>query len=44
MTEQMRLDVALVSRGLVGGGYQGKELIAAGMVQVNGKIVKKAAY
>ena len=44
MSEQMRLDAALVSRGLIGGRDRAKELIANGSVLVNGKVVKKAAY
>lgn len=44
MAEQMRLDAALVSRGLIGGRDRAKELIAAGSVQVNGRIIKKASY
>ena len=41
MTEQMRLDAALVSRGLIGGRDRAKELIANGSVLVNGKVVKR---
>lgn len=44
MTEQMRLDVALVSRELISGRDRAKELITTGMVLVNGKTVKKAAF
>lgn len=44
MSEQMRLDAALVSRGLIGGRDRAKELISNGFVLVNGSVVKKAAY
>lgn len=44
MSEQMRLDAALVNRGLIGGRDRAKELISNGFVQVNGKVIKKAAY
>lgn len=43
MADEMRLDAALVSRGLVGGRDRAKELIAKETVLVNGKIAKKAS-
>lgn len=43
MTEQMRLDQLLVTRGLVSGRDRAKELIAQGQVLVNGKPATKAA-
>lgn len=44
MAEFLRLDAALVARGMIGGRDRAKELIAAGNVRVNGKIVKKPAF
>lgn len=43
MAEQMRLDMLLVSRGLVSGRDRAKELIAQGNVLVNGKPAVKGA-
>ena len=43
MSESMRLDAALVARGLCGGRDKAKALIAGGFVSVNGKTVTKAA-
>lgn len=44
MAEQMRLDAALVARGLISGRDRAKELISNGSVLVNGKPMKKASY
>lgn len=44
MEEKKRLDAALVARGLASGREKAKELIAAGHVQVNGKIIGKASH
>lgn len=43
MSERMRLDAALVARGLCGGRDKAKRLIADGAVTVNGRIVTKAS-
>lgn len=43
MAEQMRLDMLLVSRGLVSGRDRAKELIAQGQVLADGKPATKAA-
>ena len=43
MTEQMRLDMLLVARGLVSGRDRAKELIAQGQILVNGKKAVKAS-
>ncbi len=43
MSESMRLDAALVARGLCGGRDKAKALIAGGFVSVNGKTVTKAS-
>lgn len=44
MVEQMRLDAALVARGLISGRDRAKELISGGSVLVNGVTVKKASH
>lgn len=44
MAEQMRLDAALVMRGLISGRDRAKEMISNGVVLVNGKTVKKASH
>lgn len=44
MSESMRLDAAVVARGLAGGRDKAKQLIAQGAVSVNGSVVKKASY
>ena len=44
MAEQMRLDAALVARGLISGRDRAKELISGGSVLVNGVTIKKASY
>lgn len=43
MAEQMRLDMLLVTRGLVSGRDRAKELISQGQVMVNGKKATKAS-
>lgn len=43
MSESMRLDTALVARGLCGGRDKAKALIVGGYVSVNGKTVTKAS-
>lgn len=43
MPDRQRLDAALVERGLAGGREKAKELIAAGLVTVNGQIAAKAS-
>ena len=43
MNEPMRLDAALVARGMVGGRDKAKQAIADGMVRVNGRVVTKAS-
>ena len=43
MSEQMRLDMLLVTRGLVSGRDRAKELIAQGQVLANGQKATKAA-
>ena len=43
MSESMRLDAALVARGLCGGRDKAKALIVGGFVSVNGKTVTKAS-
>ena len=43
MSEAMRLDAALVARGLCGGRDKAKALITGGFVSINGKIVTKAS-
>jgi len=44
MGEFMRLDAALVTRGIVGGRDKAKRLIADGHVTVDGNYVKKASF
>lgn len=43
MPDRQRLDAALVERGLAGGREKAKELIAAGVVTINGTAAKKAS-
>ncbi|MBQ3094425.1 MAG: TlyA family RNA methyltransferase [Clostridia bacterium] len=43
MSDVMRLDAALVARGIVGGRDKAKRLIADGQVSVNGRVVTKAS-
>lgn len=43
MNESMRLDAALVARGMVGGRDKAKQAIVDGMVRVNGRVVTKAS-
>ncbi len=44
MNDTMRLDAALVERGLCGGRDKAKRLIADGAVTVNGKTITKASF
>ena len=44
MSDTMRLDAALVERGIVGGRDKAKRLIADGQVRVNGCVVTKASF
>ena len=43
MAEQLRLDQALVERGLARSRTQAQQLIAAGLVRVDGRDVRKAS-
>ncbi len=43
MSEAMRLDAALVARGLVGGRDKAKQAVNDGFVTVNGRVVNKAS-